>query len=77
MATKDWKLITDDKTYKVWKWIDNRVGWYNPMNLVINTDDDFVVFLDTGSFGGGTKVLKHTDSMIKAVKFAKEYMKKH
>jgi len=73
---KGWRKIDNLPDYIVWH-IPQRKN-YNPFAVVVKTEnDEWVSFLDTGTFGGGVKILNRGGSKEKNMKIAIKFMKQH
>lgn len=78
---KCWDKIADRTKpidYHVWLQKEKREGRYNPVMLVARTENGrWIVFRDTGDFGGGVSILAHPKSKLQALSFAQKYLKEN
>lgn len=73
---KGWNRVSNSKNYIVWQ-VPPKRG-YNTLSIVVKTEmGEWVTFLDTGSFGGGTSILNRGGTKQKNLTIARNYMRKH
>jgi hypothetical protein len=80
MVLKDWEKKSSESKYLTWKKIDNRIGNYHSLYLVVkpveNANKGWIVFLSSG-YDNGTSIIYRASNKSSALKQAIKYMRSH